>query len=179
MDILLIIGAIATMLAIGYFILRKPNKADLDLNAGSRSALQNHANTTIDAHLKASGHGSIHRRNGRYVYDDGSFIMDLILLDILMDGELDFNFIPEYDENAYDAEANAAIFAEVDTILPTEQTFEKEGDLEVRDRPEVAVESTYTPEPEPPRSYGGDTDGGYGGGGDSGGGGGDSGGSDD
>ena len=141
METLLIIGAVVAMLVIAYFIFRKPKTS------------QSQANETIRTHLKSSGHGSISRRNGRYVYDDGSFITDMILLDILMDGELDFNFIPEYEEGEFNAEANAAVFAEVDTILPTEQTFETEGDLKVRDVPEVAmVEST----PEPTRSYGGE-----------------------
>ena len=143
METLLIIGAVAAvLLVIGYFMFRKPKTS------------QSQANETIRTHLKSSGHGSISRRNGRYVYDDGSFITDLILLDILMDSELDFNFIPEYEEGEFNAEANAAIFAEVDTILPVEQTFETEGDLQVRDVPEIAmVEST----PEPTRSYGGDS----------------------
>ena len=152
MDILLIVAVIAAVLTIGYFIFRKP-----------KATSQTQANETIQAHLESTGHGSISRRNGRYVYaDDGSFITDLILLDILMDGELDFNFVPEYEEGGYDADANAAIFAEVDTILPVEQTFEKgDGGMEYRDAPEIAVvEST----PERTSSYGGGGDSDSGGG---------------
>ena len=176
MDTILITAAV--LFGVGllcYFIFRKP-AADVVL-AGSTGAAQDLANARIQDRLKHLGRErGIRRHNGRYVYaDDGSFIEDLILLDILMDGELDFNFVPDYDEISEAQFDDVA--AALDAIPTPEQTWEKEGDLEVRDAPEVAVvESTYTPEPEPTRSYGGDSGAGYDSG-DSGGG--DSGGSDD
>ena len=180
MDILLIVVVAAIVLAVGYLILRK-TPADVDLNAGHSRALQRQANDTLDAHLRTSEHRSIHRRNGRFVYDDGSFITDLILLDILMDGELDFNFIPEYDEVAIGAHDNVSAALDdfpVEESLRDDQIFEQgAGGMEYRDTPEAAVETVST---EPERNYRGDS---YGGGGGSDGGydsgGGDSGGSSD
>lgn len=173
MDILIIIGIAAVLCIAGYFMFRKP-KADITL-AGSTGAAQDLANSKIQDRLKSIGRErGIRRHNGRYVFaDDGSFIEDLILLDILMDGELDFNFVPEYDEGIDSAmyaigdDFNAVSAALDDIPTPDEQTWEKEGDLEIRDTPEVAVvestrnyDSGYTPS---------DSGGGYGGG-DSGGG---------
>lgn len=176
METLIIIGVVAALLVLGYFVFRKP-KADVVL-VGSNGSAQDLANSKIQSRLKHIGHErGVRRHNGRYVYaDDGSFIEDLILLDILMDGELDFNFIPEYDEIS--EEAFNSVSEALDSIPTPEQTWEKEGDLEVRDAPvEPVVETvSYTPEPEPARSYdsgysSSDSGGGYdSGGGDSGGG---------
>jgi hypothetical protein len=177
METFIIIAVVAAVLGLGYLILRKP-KADVVL-VGSNGSAQDLANSKLQQHLKHIGRErGVRRHNGRYVYaDDGSFIEDLILLDILMDGELDFNFIPEYDEVS--EEAFNAVSEALDAIpVAPEQTWEKEDDLDVRDTPEVAVSEPVYSAPEPTRSYGGGSDsGGYDSGGDSGGG--DSGGSDD
>ena len=169
MDTILITAAV--LFGVGllcYFIFRKP-AADVVL-AGSTGAAQDLANARIQDRLKSIGRErGIRRHNGRYVYaDDGSFIEDLILLDILMDGELDFNFVPDYDD-AIDPAMYAvggdfgAVNEALDAIPTPEQTWEKEGDLDVRDAPEVAVvestrnyDSGYTPS---------DSGGGYSGGG--------------